>query len=242
MEKRRRLVFVYSILRRALNGLVPDSDINPGQEGPGGRGALARWAQQRKRSLIVAPATGRVDAGSVTEYVASLGADSAPARRLIEAVDGAMGSVSSLSTLTTPLALEYLDRLARPIPTLTPEIGVQIVGRAYVGHMVTEDDPQSVGATAVPLLNLPPLRRGHPPQDLLTRVVKASRRHFERTRAVPGPVWEGLVRDLARRAHERTPDVDPADLLALAVVDGLARFGWVLRQVDLRYGLEPDRG
>ncbi len=26
-----------------------------------------------------------------------------------------------------------------------------------------------------------------------------------------------------------------------AVVDGLARFGWVLRQVDLHYGLEPDR-
>jgi hypothetical protein len=157
-------------------------------------------------------------------------------------VDETMSSVSSLSTLTTPLALEYLDRLARPIPTLTPEAGVQIIGRAYVAHLVTEGDPQAVGASAVPLLDLPPLRRGHPPQDLLTRVVKASRRHFERIRAVPGPVWDGLVQDLTRRAHDRTPGVDPADLLALAVVDGLARFGWVLRQVDLRYGLEPERG
>jgi hypothetical protein len=178
----------------------------------------------------------------VKEYVESLGADSAPARRLLEAVDETMSSVSSLSTLTTPLALEYLDRLARPIPTLTPEAGVQIIGRAYVAHLVTEGDPQAVGARAVPLLDLPPLRRGHPPQDLLTRVVKASRRHFERIRAVPGPVWDGLVLDLTRRAHDRTPGVDPADLLALAVVDGLARFGWVLRQVDLRYGLEPERG
>jgi hypothetical protein len=198
-------------------------------------------AQRRKPSVVVAPAVQRVDAGAVKEYVASLGADAAPAGRLIEAVDEAMGSVSSLSTLTTPLALEYLNRLARPIPTLTAEAGVQIIGRAYVAHMVTEDDPEAVGATGVPLINLPPLRRGHPPQDLLTRVVKASRRHFERVRAVPGPVWEGLVRDLACRAHEHTPDADPADLLALPVVDGLARFGWVLRQVDLRYGLEPER-
>jgi hypothetical protein len=190
----------------------------------------------------VAPATQRVDAAAVTDYVASLGADSGPARRLIEAIDEAMGPVSSLSTLTTPLALEYLDRLARPIPTLTPEAGVQIVSRAYVAHMVTEGDPQAVGAAAVPLLDLPPLRRGYPPQDLLNRVFKASRRHFERIRAVPGPVWEGLVLDLARRTHDRTPDVDPADLLAVAVVDGLARFGWALRQVDLRYGLEPERG
>ena len=202
---------------------------------------LSRWAQRRKQSIVVAPAGQRIDAAAVTDYVVSLGVDTAPVRRLIEAVDEAMGSVSSLSTLTTPLALEYLDRLARPIPTLTPEAGVQIIGRAYVAHMVTEGDPQAVGATAVPLFNPPPLRRGHPPQDLLTRVVKASRRNFERIRAVPGPVWDGLVRDLTRRAHDRTPDADPADLLALAVVDGLARFGWVLRQVDLRYGLEPER-
>jgi hypothetical protein len=152
-----------------------------------------------------------------------------------------MEAVTSLSTLTAPLALEYLDRLARPIPTLTPETGVQIVSRSYVAHLVTEGDPGAFGATGVPALELPPLRRGYPPQDLLTRVVKATRRKFERIRAVPGPVWDGFVRDLACRVHDRTPGADPGDLLALAVVDGLARFGWVLRQVDLRYGLEPER-
>jgi hypothetical protein len=71
--------------------------------------------------------------------------------------------------------------------------------------------------------------------------VKASRRNFERIRAVPGPVWDCFVRDLTRRIHDQAPEADPADLLALAVVDGLARFGWVLRQVDVRYGLEPER-
>ena len=87
---------------------------------------------------------------------------------------------------------------------------------------------------------LPPLRRGSPPQDLLTRVVKATRRSFEAIRAVPEPVWDGFVRGLTSRAHDRTPDADPSDLLAPAVVDGLARFGWVLRQVDLHYGLQPE--
>jgi hypothetical protein len=196
---------------------------------------------RRKRSLFVAPANQRVDAVSAEAYLTGLGASAAPARSLIEHVDGAMGSVSSLSTVTAPLALEYLDRLARPIPTLTAEAGVQIVSRSYVAHLVTEGNPEAFAATEVPVVELPPLRRGHPPQDLLTRVVKASRRNFARIRAVPEPVWDGFVRDLARRTHERVPDVDPKDLLALEVVDGLARFGWVLRQVDQRYGLEPER-
>jgi hypothetical protein len=71
-------------------------------------------------------------------------------------------------------------------------------------------------------------------------VVKASRRSFELIRAVPTPVWDGFVRDLIRRAHDETPDVGPDELLASPVIDGLARFGWVLRQVDLHYGLEPE--
>lgn len=167
-------------------------------------------------------------------------ADAERARRLLEAVNAAMGTVSSLSALTAPLALQYLDRLARPIPTLTPEAGVQIVSRAYVAHMVTEDAPGAFGASEVPLVDLPPPRRGRPPQDLLTRVVKATRRRFPRIRAVPEPVWDAFVGDLTRRVHDRTPDADPADLLAPAVVDGLARFGWVLRQVDVRYGLQPE--
>jgi hypothetical protein len=170
----------------------------------------------------------------------SPGTDADRARRLIEAVDAAMAAMSSLSSLTTPLALQYLDRLARPIPTLTPAGGVQIVTRSYAAHMVTERHPEAFGAAEVPIVEVPPLRRGRPPQDLLTRVVKATRRKFARIRAIPEPVWDAFVRDLTRRAHDATPDADPANLLAPAVVDGLARFGWVLRQVDLRYGLEPE--
>ncbi len=74
----------------------------------------------------------------------------------------ATGTVSSLSSLTAPLALQYLDRLARPIPTLTAETGVQIVSRSYLAHMVTERDPGAFGASEVPIVDLPPLRRGSP--------------------------------------------------------------------------------
>jgi hypothetical protein len=146
-----------------------------------------------------------------------------------------------LSSLTSPLTLDYLDRLARPIPALRPEVGVQIVTRAYVAHLVVEREPQRFGALDVPVLGtLPPLRRGSPPRDLLTRVVKASRRNFEVIRAVSTPVWNGFVRSLTRRAHDQVADPGPSGLLAVEVVEGLARFGWVLRQVDLHYGLEPE--
>jgi hypothetical protein len=205
-------------------------------------GHLGRLAGWRPRSVLALPANQRVDAGALEVYLAGLGPDAGPTRRLIEAIDGATGSLSSLSRLTAPLALEYLDRLHRPIPALTSETGVQIVSRSYLAHMIIEGDPEPFGAEEVPVVDLPPLRRGHPPQDLLTRVVKATRRRFERIRAVPEPVWNGLVRDLVYRAHARAPDADPGDLLSLTVVDALARFGWVLRQVDQRYGLEPERG
>ena len=56
-------------------------------------------------------------------------------------VDDAMATVLALSSLTSPLTLDYLDRLARPIPALRPEIGVQIVPRAYLAHLVVERDP-----------------------------------------------------------------------------------------------------
>jgi hypothetical protein len=40
------------------------------------------------------------------------------------------------------------------------------------------------------------------------------------------------------------PDLSHHDgegFVAVDVVDGLARVGWVLRQVDIHYGLEPER-
>jgi hypothetical protein len=183
----------------------------------------------------------RVDWDALQRDLDALGEDAAGARRLIDAVDTAMASVVSLSALTAALALDYLDRLARPVPALSLEVGVQIVTRSYVAHLVTERDPVSFGATDVPVLGtFPPLRRGSPPQDLLVRVVKATRRNFELIRALSTPVWDGYVRDLTYRAHDAAPDAGPDDLLAPAVVDGLARVGWVLRQVDLHYGQAPE--
>jgi hypothetical protein len=202
---------------------------------------LARLTR-RPRSLIIQPAVERVDGPALAAYLAGLGNDEPGAAGLDRAVDEAMATVLALSSLTSPLTLDYLDRLARPIPALRPEIGVQIVTRAYLAHLVVERDPQSFGAVDVPVLGtLPPLRRGSPPRDLLTRVVKASRRNFEVIRAVSTPVWNGFVRSLTRRAHDQVPDPGPSGLVAVEVVDGLARFGWVLRQVDLHYGLEPEQ-
>jgi hypothetical protein len=210
---------------------------------PGGlaSSALARLTR-RPRSLVIQSAVERVDGRALAGYLATLGEDEPRVERLDRAVEEAMASILALSSLTSPLTLDYLDRLARPIPALTPEIGVQIVTRAYVAHVVVERDPTPFGAVDVPVLGtLPPLRRGSPPQDLLTRVVKASRRGFEVIRAVSTPVWNGFVRGLTWRAHDRVSEPGPSGLVAVEVVDGLARFGWVLRQVDLHYGLEPER-
>jgi hypothetical protein len=203
---------------------------------------VAKW-KSRQRALVVRAAVERLDGAALDKFLGEVGDDAVTVRRLEGAVDESMGSLLSLSSLTASLALDYLDRLARPIPALTAEIGVQIVSRAYVAHLVVEKDPALFGATDVPALgSLPPLRRGLPPQDLLNRVVKASRRNFELIRAVSGPVWEGFIYSVTRRVHDLVSDPGPDGLLAVAVVDGLARFGWVLRQVDLRYGLEPDTG
>ncbi|HEX4863653.1 MAG TPA: hypothetical protein VFV02_06250, partial [Acidimicrobiales bacterium] len=145
----------------------------------------------------------------------------------------------SLSPLTAGMALDYIDRLARPIPALSAQTGVEIVTHGYAAHLAVEQDPAVFGAADVPVLGtLPPLRHGRPPQDILTRTVKATRRGFPVIRAVSAPVWEGYVVLLTRRIHEAQPDEE--NLVALDVVDGLARFGWVLRQVDIHYKLAPE--
>jgi hypothetical protein len=202
---------------------------------------LGRVAGWRRRAFGVQPADEQVDDAALDVYLGHLGEEGDRARRLDLEVDALMPTVAALSSLTSALALDYIERLERPVPALTPTSGVQIVSRSYVAHAVVEADPTTFGAGSVPVLNtLPPLRRGGaPPQDLLTRVVKASRRKFPGIRAVSEAVWEGYVRCLARRAHDH--DGPGQEMLAVEVVDGLARFGWVLRQVDIHYGLEPER-
>lgn len=164
------------------------------------------------------------------------------ARALDTAARDEASEMLSLSSLTSPLAVEYLERLARPIPALTPSAGVMVVSSGYAARLAVESDPGRFGAPGeLPALDLPPLRHGRPPQDLLTRAVKATRRGFPGIRAVPADVWEGFVVLLTARVHQLTPSGPDEELLAGDVVDGLARFGWALRLVDARYGLEPER-
>jgi hypothetical protein len=212
------------------------------EEDTGPLGGLAnRLARFRKPAVLVRAAPQRLTRAEADRYVDSLG-DAAPrVRALVEAVDAGLATVLSLSSLSAPLALDYLERLQRPLPALTPEMGVQIVTRAYMAHVAVEDDPAAFGAADVPVLGtLPPLRRGSPPQDLLTRVVKATRRGFELIRALDTPVWDGFVRTLVALVHGQAGDA-PDGLVSIESVDGLARVGWVLRQVDLHYGLGPER-
>jgi hypothetical protein len=180
----------------------------------------------------------------------SLGGEGDAARRLDDAVEVLMLDVVSLSALTSPLAVDYLDRLQRPLPALTPAMGAQIVGRSYVAHMAVESDPARYGASDVPVVGtFPPPRNGYAPPDLLNRVVKVSRRSFEPVCAVAPGVWDGFVCGLVMRAHllqgelDVTPDRPRGsdEPLPVAAVDGLARFGWVLRQVDIHYGSRPER-
>lgn len=201
---------------------------------------LPSW-RQRQQSFTVRPAGDRVNRSDLDKYLRSLGADGAVARDLDHEVDREMAHVTSLSSLTSPLAVSYMERLGRPVPSLTPELGVLIVGRTYVAHMVVESDPGRFGAEDVPVLGtLPPLKKGRPPQDLLIRVVKVSRgRTFLPLCALAPAAWDGFVRCLTKRAHDAVPA--GGDLVSAEVVDGVARFAWILRQVDLHYGLSPER-
>ncbi|MDQ2724387.1 MAG: hypothetical protein M3Y36_02665 [Actinomycetota bacterium] len=155
---------------------------------------------------------------------------------LDQEVERRLATFGALSELTSRLALSYLERIRHPIASLTFESGVVLTTRGYLAHMAVEDDSVRFGAGGeVPVIGtLPDFRKGRPPQDLLNRVVKATRRGFEQIRAVPDDVWTGYVLSVTGRIH--AGDNEGA-LLDSSVVDSLLRFGWVLRQVDLRYGL-----
>lgn len=213
-------------------------------------GAIKRlWAAGERfrggRSFAVRPADAPIDAASAEAALELLGSDGDASRELDDAAASESTALASLSSLTTQLAMDYLDRLARPIPSLTPGAGVQVITAGYAARIAVSSDPRRFGAPGeLPVLaSLPALRNGRPPQDLLTRAVKATRRGFPSVRAVPAAVWDGFVLLLTARVHAANHPArhEEPDLLAGEVVDGLARFGWVLRLVDIRYGLEPER-
>ncbi len=170
----------------------------------------------------------------------ALGEAGRTAKALDAEVDEAMNTLVSLSPLSSVLGVDYMDRLARPVASLTPVIGVALVGRTYVAHMALERDPARFGVTDVPIIGgLPSPRNGRLPQDLLSRVVKASRGSgFWALCALGHGEWEGFVACLTKRAHDLAGSA--SEYVATEVVDGVARFAWVLRQADIFYGYEPE--
>jgi hypothetical protein len=198
---------------------------------------------------------GPLDAAGLKRRLRDLGPAGAQARALDRAVTASVGGMAALSSLTTSLAVDYIERVQHPIPALTLSSGVLITTRGYAAHRAVEVDPSAYGAADVPVLGtLPPLRRGRPPQDLLSRIVKASKRSFASLCAVDPDVWDAFVLHTLVLVHDQAEaeaaawaeaedleDVEPA-YLEVGVVDALTRFGWLLRQADLHYGLEPEAG
>jgi hypothetical protein len=186
-----------------------------------------------------------LDAAAVKARLKALGDDGRVASQLDEAANGVVASLHGLSDLTVPLALNYLDRISRPLEALDLESAVRITTRGYAAHLVIEERGRDFGVETVPVLSdLPPMKRGVPPQGLLTRIVKATRRNFDAIRAVNSATWDGLIALNAGHVHaarRRDADGKLPSALDVSVIDALLRFGWVLRQVDLFYGLEPDR-
>jgi hypothetical protein len=194
-----------------------------------------------------------IDAAELRRRLAEMGPAGRQAKALDKAVTSSLGGMAALSSLTTSLAVAYLERVQTPISAMTLASGVFITTRSYVAHRTVEGDPAAYGAVDVPVLGtLPELRKGRPPQDLLNRVVKATRRNFELVRALdaglvvdaPSGVEDETVPHVGVEAatiadEEELDHVEPS-YLDLSVVDGLTRFGWILRQVDIHYGLEPD--
>ena len=195
-----------------------------------------------------------------------LGADGKVAGELDRRVSDALPTVISLSELTSPLIVSYVERVARPMGAMSAPAGARIGVRGYLAHLLVETDPVAFGVDDIPVLgSLPPLNRhGRPPQDLLTRVVKATRRQFPVICALGPAAWDGFV--VATTGHVHTEarkaagagaaggsarsatgaaggsvgaQPEPGYLDPL-LVDGLLRTGWVLRQVDLAYGMEPE--
>lgn len=224
-------------------GVTGGRDESAGEGGLSGEGGLLGGARTLLRRLSRPPstmgtATVSVDDEAIRAGLDQLGVAGPIVIALDREVEKRLASFGALSELTSRLALSYLERIRHPLASLTFESGVVLTSRGYLAHMAVEDDPARFGAgREVPIIGtLPDFRKGRPPQDLLNRVVKATRRGFEQIRAVPDDVWAGYVLCVTGHIHDEDDEVAPLDS---TVVDSLVRFGWVLRQVDLRYGLTP---
>jgi hypothetical protein len=183
----------------------------------------------------------------VAAVVEAAGAEGRAVRLLNRRVGQRLADVIELSVLTSELTVAYVERVAAPMSAMSLATGARCIARGYVAHLLIEEDPAAFGVVDIPVLGtLPPLRRGRPPQDLLTRVVKATRRHFYSVCCLSPEAWDAFLVATTAEIHAEAlagatdgEDREGAGLLAPELVDGLLRTGWLLRQVDLAYGLQP---
>lgn len=166
-----------------------------------------------------------------------LGDDGRRAHDLDGAVSERLPEVVDLSALTTPLLTGYVERVRRPLSQLPVDVALTLGMRGYLTEQLIEQEPERFGIVDIPVMGGLPER---PPRDLLVRVVKASRGAFPRLRAVNDGVWSGLVSLAMWRAHQQIPASPEGTYPIREVIDGLLRIGWLLRQVDLFYRLEPE--
>jgi len=180
--------------------------------------------------------------------VASVGEEGRAVRLLNKRVGQRLSDVVELSPLTSELTVAYVERVASPMSAMSLPAGARLIARGYLAQLLIEQDPAAFAIDDIPVWGtLPPLRNGRPPQDLLTRVVKASRRHFATVCCLSPEAWEAFVVATTAEVHAealsaapRGEDLEGAGVLAPELVDGLLRTGWLLRQVDLAYGLAPE--
>ena len=195
---------------------------------------------------MLGSAPAALSADDAADAVALAGAEGRAVRLLTGQVGRRLPSIVELSPLTGELTVAYVERVAMPMSAMSAPAGARLIARGYLAHLLIEEDPGAFGVDAIPVLGtLPALRRGRPPQDLLSRVVKASRRHFESVCCLSPEGWEAFVVATTAEVHaealgaDLAGDEEGAGVLAPELVDGLLRTGWLLRQVDLAYGLAP---
>jgi hypothetical protein len=201
---------------------------------------LTKRAQMRKEPrLPVGTVAEPIGSRRLDTVVRSLGEDGRRGRSLEAAARRRAQGLGQLSWLSEPLLTSYVERLGRPLKALSSEGGRQIGVLGYAAHLCVEGEPERFVEGDIPVLGaLPP----KPPGDLANRVVRASRKDFAAICALSSDAWEAFVNCSLGRVQHLAAPAGGTLYLSGELVDGLLRFGWVLRQVDLHYGLEPPTG
>jgi hypothetical protein len=238
----------------AADGTAANRTSRPGLALPGGRQLFrGRKTQGTTKAAL--------DREQALAWLSAAGENGQRALVLHDQVERGHANLVSLTRVTTPLAAQHVQRLRVAMPSLSRLTAYALVRRGYTAHLLVEADPGCFGAARVPdIVEMPPLDRdGAPRRELLTFVVKVTLRSFGVLRGIPPDVWEGLAVCTTWRIHDDVPtgptaspdspaedaDADALDeplaLLSQEVIEGLLRFGWVLRATDLAYGMEPAR-